>query len=344
LDKLGSKLFMLAVEMSADGIVIGDEAGYITYANEALTKLIGISKEEYFGKHILDFVDPADKQRAIEYSLGCKNTGQGWKSQFTAVAKDGSKFTVEVSATPIKDEKGVAFAFIDIVRDVSDRVRIEEELKDVQHNLELANEKLLVMGGLVRHDIANKLNALALHAYSAKKTGSIDDLVSAVQTACAQINRTIEFSRDYEMLGKEPLDYIDAGRVFDEVAGLFPASNLQVINECLGLWVMADSLLKELFYNLFENTLKYAQTATQIKLSHTPDGTNLKVTYEDNGRGIPAVLKPKLFTKGMGQGRGLGLYLIKKTTEVYGWHIEETGTEGKNARFTITLPQTKYKL
>jgi signal transduction histidine kinase len=39
----------------------------------------------------------------------------------------------------------------------------------------------------------------------------------------------------------------------------------------------------------------------------------------------------------------LGLYLVKKTAEVYGWNIQETGTEGKNAKFTITIPQESYK-
>jgi signal transduction histidine kinase len=55
-------------------------------------------------------------------------------------------------------------------------------------------------------------------------------------------------------------------------------------------------------------------------------------------------MKPKLFTKGYGKGSGLGLYLIKKTLEVYGWQITENGVEGKNARFEIAIPQSNYKV
>ena len=100
----------------------------------------------------------------------------------------------------------------------------------------------------------------------------------------------------------------------------------------------------ELFYNLIDNTLKYGKTTRQIKLSYSQSNDHLKLVYEDDGVGIPGDMKQKLFTKGFGKGSGLGLYLIKKTLEVYGWQIQETGTEGRNARFEITIPQNNYKL
>ncbi len=344
MSKVSPELFSLAVEMSVDGIVIGDRDSNITYVNDAILKMFGgTDKAELLGRNVLEFVDDSEKKRAIECTLISWKTGQGWKDQFTAITKNGTKIAIEVTATPIKNAEGVSIAFIDIIRDVTGRVQTEEKLKQAHRKLELANEKLLVVGGLVRHDIANKLNVLNLKTYLAKKDGNLEDLLNTTQTACTQIKRVIEFSRDYEMLGKESLGYINVGSVFDEVAALFPYANLQVINDCRGLEVLADSLLKELFYNLFENTTKYGQTATRIRLSHTIEGPDLKLTYEDNGTGIPVDLKPKLFTKGTGQGTGLGLYLIKKTAEVYGWHIQETGTEGKNAKFTITIPQTNYK-
>ncbi len=341
---MSSDLFARAVEMSLDGIVIGDEKGNVTYVNEAIVKMMDAqSKEELVGRHILDFVDPSERQRALDISLESIKTGVGWKGQFTATTKTGKKIPVELTAAPIKDERGQSIAFIDIVRVISDRIQTETNLKEAHQNLALANEKLIVMGGIVRHDIANKLNVLNMKAYLAKKDGDLEGLLNSTQTVCSQIRRVIEFSRDYEMLGKEALGYINVGKAFDEVTALFPDTDLQVINECHGLEVMADSLLKELLYNLVDNTLKYGQTATQIHLSHTLDDGHLKLTYEDNGMGIPAEIKPRLFTKGGGQGSGLGLYLIKKTAEVYGWKIEETGTEGKNAKFTITIPHTNYK-
>ncbi len=341
-----AKLFMLAVEMSQDGIVIGEAGtGKITYVNEAIMRMFGHSNRELLvGKFILDFVADFDKERALRCSLDCDHSGKGWKGQFTAVRMNGELVPIELTVTPIKNENGVNIAFIDVIRDISHRVQAEENLKEAQRKLELANEKLLVVGGIVRHDISNKMSTLNANAYLARKRGSLEQLLEATANAYSQINRILDFSRDYELLGKEQLSYVDAGKVFYETVGLFLDFKLQVINQCCGVMVMADSLLKEALYNLLDNTLKYGKTTTQVKLSYRQENGVLKLIYEDDGRGIPAVMKPKLFTKGYGQGSGLGLYLIKKTLEVYGWQITENGVEGKNARFEITIPQNHYKL
>jgi signal transduction histidine kinase len=63
--------------------------------------------------------------------------------------------------------------------------------------------------------------------------------------------------------------------------------------------------------------------------------------YEDNGIGISEANKPKLFELGFttGKGTGLGLNLVKKMMEVYGWTITEEGEPGKGAKFTIIIPK-----
>jgi PAS domain S-box-containing protein len=340
------KLFKLAVEMSYDGIVIGDVAGNITYVNESILRMLGgKDKSQFIGKHVLDFVANAEeKQSALERSIESIKTGQGWTGQFTIVTLKGEELPIELTATPIVDKNGVAIAFIDVVRDVRERAHTNEKLKEAHRKLELANEKLLVVGGLVRHDIANKISTLNMNAYLARKKGSLEQLLEATAIVSAQINRTLSFSKDYEMLGKEELAYVDAGRFFVDALARFPGLDLHVVNDCCGLEVLADSLLPELFCNLIDNTLKYGKNARQIKLSYNQSMDHLKLVYEDDGVGIPQDMKQKLFMKGFGKGSGLGLYLIKKALEVYGWQIQENGIEGKNARFEITIPRNNYKL
>jgi signal transduction histidine kinase len=67
----------------------------------------------------------------------------------------------------------------------------------------------------------------------------------------------------------------------------------------------------------------------------------VRLVYEDDGVGILASKKQKLFKEGYstGGGTGYGLYLIGKLMEVYGWTIEETGTPGKGAQFTMVIPK-----
>ncbi len=68
-------------------------------------------------------------------------------------------------------------------------------------------------------------------------------------------------------------------------------------------------------------------------------GDNLQLVYEDDGMGILEVEKEKIFEQGYGKGSGLGLYLIKKMCEVYGWTIKENGVQGEGVRFIMTLPK-----
>ncbi|MGA2682133.1 MAG: ATP-binding protein [Candidatus Bathyarchaeia archaeon] len=124
------------------------------------------------------------------------------------------------------------------------------------------------------------------------------------------------------------------------VALLPNLGTVKIVNDCQGLEVNADSLLKQLFYNFLDNSLKHGEKVIQIRLHYTKDSDGVKLFYEDDGVGVPEVNKPKLFGIGFttGKGSGLGLYLIRKMMEVYGWTIAEEGKPGEGARFKLTIP------
>jgi signal transduction histidine kinase len=106
------------------------------------------------------------------------------------------------------------------------------------------------------------------------------------------------------------------------------------------LTVLADSLLRQIFYNLIDNSLKYGERVKKIRVYYERLGKKqLKLIYEDDGVGIPKNEKEMIFKEGYGKGTGYGLYLIRKICEVYGWTIKETGKHGKEAQFTMTLPK-----
>ncbi len=90
--------------------------------------------------------------------------------------------------------------------------------------------------------------------------------------------------------------------------------------------MLADSFLRQMFYNFIDNTRKYGEKATTAKVycdQEEQDG--LRLIYEDDGVGILAENKSKLFKEGFSTGgsTGFGLFLIKKMMDVYGWKIEE---------------------
>jgi signal transduction histidine kinase len=102
---------------------------------------------------------------------------------------------------------------------------------------------------------------------------------------------------------------------------------------------MADSLLRQLFYNLLDNSSKHGVKATRVSLRFSKSEDGVKLYYEDNGVGISDENKLRLFTEGFttGNGSGLGLRLAKKMVDVYGWSIAETGIAGHGVRFEISI-------
>jgi signal transduction histidine kinase len=227
--------------------------------------------------------------------------------------------------------------------------KTEEELREALKNLGEMNEKLRVVGELTRHDARNKLSAITGNVYLAKKklvgSSEVMNNLKEMESAVSQMVRIFDFAKTYEMLGIEKLRYVDVEKMVNEAVSLFSdLKGVKLVNNCHGLTVLADSLLRQLFYNLIDNSLKYGQKTKTITVHYEEIGSDtLKLVYEDDGVGIAETEKKKLFHEGYGRGTGYGLYLIKKMCEGYGWHIQETGKEGVGAQFTITIPKTGEK-
>jgi signal transduction histidine kinase len=257
-------------------------------------------------------------------------------AQLTMKRKDNSVFEVEISSKEFTEKENSKLLVS--VRDISHRLNQKKEL-------ELINEKLRVIGGLTRHDVGNKLAVVKGNCYLLKKqvgdnttmSRYLEGIVSAVDEAI----RLFELGHFYEKIGSEQTEIVDVEKCFNEAAALFAnLKEITLINKCHGLNVMADSLLRELFYNLIDNSLKHGEKVNQIKLHYIKNSNVVKLFYEDDGVGVSEANKLKLFTKGFSTGRssGLGLKLIKRMMEVYGWNLSEEGKPGEGAKFVMTIP------
>jgi signal transduction histidine kinase len=261
------------------------------------------------------------------------------------VAKNGSEIIVNGNACPIfKDGKFVStVAFFE---DITERKKIEVNLKESRDKLKIMNEKLGVVGSLTRHDVRNKLSAVTSYAYLLKKKHSdqadIVEGLSRMEQAVAEAMKIFDFAKMYEQLGIEDLTYVNVKAKLKEASMLFSGSLPEITCECDNLSLLADSFLRQLFYNFIDNTRKYGRKTTTIKVHFEIAGQEcMKLIYEDDGVGVPLENKKLLFKEGFSTGgsTGYGLFLTKKMVDVYGWQIEENGEPGKGAKFTITIPK-----
>ena len=325
------------------GIIGYSPEGEVKVLNQKMEQMIGFKRSEiptlrdWFKK-----LYPNEEERCKvrdKWFKRMSEEGEVKEGHAIITTKDGKRRNFLFNAVQLESGDSIAFA-----NDITERKEAEEKLDRMMNELATINEKLGVVGKLTRHDARNKLSVIANNIYLAKQKLTGDDsaleYLGEVESTIGQVEEIFNFARTYEMLGVEDLSYVDVEKSVKEAAMLFSdLDDAKLVNECHGLMVMADSLLRQLFYNLIDDTLKHGEKVSQIRVYYKKVKDQLKLVYEDDGVGIPEAEKELIFKEGYGKGTGYGLYLIKKICEAYGWTIQETGKSGKGAQFTMTIPK-----
>jgi PAS domain S-box-containing protein len=342
------KKFQDLAETNGEFIWEMDSQGRYTYCSQQMEKLWGLKPAQMIGKTPFDAMPLADKEKAIANFIQNCNSPKSFNGlESTAYDSQGRLVFIETNGIPFFDNQGQLLGFRGISRDITERKKAEEQLKSSNQKIKTANEKLQVIGSLTRHDVGNKLSVISANTYLLKKSiGSNPELVrklEAIDLAVFQSNKLFEFSCLYEKIGAEEPITIDVAESFGEATLLIHNPAIEIVNRCQGLTVKADTMLRQLFYNLIENSLKHGKTVTHIEIGYTENEQGTIIFYRDNGVGIAKENKEKIFSEGFttGNGSGLGLKLVKKMVDVYGWSIQEVGMPGKGAQFNIIIPQTK---
>ena len=335
-------------------VIMVDNNRIIRFWNKIAEKLYGYSEEQALGHQITELLCGISPEESDEV-LSKLMAGESWSTETFAKNKDGSVVPVILNRTPIFKEDGEFSGAASITTDITLQKSIEADLTFSLESLSCSlakiqelNEKLRVVGGLTRHDVRNKLSAVTGYAYILKKKHAdeadiVDGLVKMEQ-AVKDSMKIFDFAKMYEQIGAEELTYVNVEEKLKEASALFSGPLPTIISECHGLNVLADSFLRQLFYNFIDNTRKYGKKTTTIRVYlEKADQDCLKLIYEDDGVGVPLENKPSLFKEGFSTGgsTGFGLFLTKKMIDVYGWAIKENGEPGKGAKFVISIPKEK---
>ncbi len=163
------------------------------------------------------------------------------------------------------------------------------------------------------------------------------------QVAVEIIQSQIEFTRDYQDLGVRAPRWFPVEPLVTAAAKALRPAGIRFATGLNGISVYADTLLSSVFYNLLENAMRYGRTVTEIRVTAVPDGGGVRIVWEDNGVGVPAKHKQRIFERGFGSHTGLGLFLVKEVLSITGITIRESGEPGKGARFEILVPEGRAR-
>jgi PAS domain S-box-containing protein len=134
-----------AIRSSINGIGIADLEGRITYVNDAALKMWGADDpSEVLGKSPLDFAEDQEEAERIFVEFIEKG---GWTGEVSGKRKDGSPITVLITASLVKNEKGEPICMMDSFVDITERKKMEEELR-IKDNAVASSLNGIVIGDL----------------------------------------------------------------------------------------------------------------------------------------------------------------------------------------------------
>jgi signal transduction histidine kinase len=204
-----------------------------------------------------------------------------------------------------------------------------------------------MLSSITRHDILNQIMGLRAFLELSKedlKGTRHEAFIEKEDQAAEAIQRQIEFTKYYQDIGVNAPKWQDAESVIHEAKAQLTSTGIDIRITISGIEIFADPLIVKVFFNLMENSLRHGERVTTMSFSSRESDAGLVIAYQDNGVGITAGDKPKLFRKGFGKHTGLGLFLSQEILAITGITITENGERGNGVRFEITVPKEGYRV
>jgi signal transduction histidine kinase len=208
--------------------------------------------------------------------------------------------------------------------------------------LKRSNELLNRLFSDTRHDILNQLTILLGYIELSKdleKDPTLIEFLKREEDAAESIRRQISYTKDLKDVGIRPPDWQNVKLVIEQAIGQCEGIKFRIdITVDPNLEVYADQFFRKIFSNLLENTRVHGKKASYIRISSHESENGITLVFDDDGEGIPATDKERIFTR-LWPGRSdLGLYFVTEVLALTGMTISEKGEYGKGARFEIRVP------
>jgi PAS domain S-box-containing protein len=358
--------FSSFLEAAPDAIVILDQDGKIVRVNRQAERMFGHERDELMGQEVEILMPQRFRDRHRGQRAGfvahpsTRPMGTGPALDLWGLRKDGSEFPVEISLSPIPDDQGILIA--SIVRDVTERRRMEQDLRDANRKKE---EFLATLAHELRNPLAPIRNGLQLMKLAKNNADTVEQARTMMERQLGHMVRLVDDLLDVNRinLGKLELrkERVELASVVQEaVETSLPlvemyGNELTVTLSPEPIYLDADlTRLAQVFSNLLNNAAKYSEPGGRVWLSAERQGNDVVVTVKDTGAGIPAEMLPKVFemftqvdrTLDRSQaGLGIGLSLVKALVEMHEGVVEARSDGlGKGSEFVVRLPASVEKL
>jgi signal transduction histidine kinase len=223
---------------------------------------------------------------------------------------------------------------------------IAVDLHRAKQQIASLEKKLEVVGSVTRHDVMNQMTAINGYNDLLLMTVTDPTVVSYLEKEQEAINRIrtqFQFAKEYQNLGVEPPRFQLIRSVIRRAGENFNLKNIRVVETCGNATLCADPLFERAISYLFNDATSQNGQVTEIRIFVQDDARGIVLVFADNGPGIPAAGKDRLFERGYRKNSMWGLFLAREILAVTGITITETGEPGKGTRFEMHIPEERFR-
>jgi two-component system NtrC family sensor kinase len=343
------------LEKMEDSYFEVDLAGNLTFVNSSACRHLGYSREELIRMNYKEFTAEDYIEFVFRvfngvYRTGTPNKGFPWK----IIRKDGSPGFIDVSVTPLRNDKGKIIGFSGVGRDITERRKIEEQL--------ILTDRLASIGQLaagIAHELNNPLTGVIGFSDLLLERDLPADVKADLETVNQEAMRAVNIVKGLLAFAREQRiekAQIDINSIIEGVLQLRSyeqrVSNIEVdarFASALPPVMGNGAQLQQVFINIIlnaEQAMLEAHGRGKLTIATERVGDMVRASFTDDGPGIsPANMKqlftPFFTTREVGKGTGLGLSICHGIVTEHGGKVYAESELGKGATFVVELPISK---
>jgi PAS domain S-box-containing protein len=364
--------FATTLQSLGDAVIATDPAERVTFMNQPAEALTGWAADEAQGHPVSTVLRLFDEQgaaldRALSLALR-EGSPAGWRAAVALIDRRGRRVVVDERVAPIIDAYGRLLGGVVVLRDVTERQRVEQRLA--------ISERLASIGTMaagMAHEINNPLTAvtanvaLAIEAAAAMRAtlppqggaavATLDELRAALADAergADRVRRIVEelkrFARVEDASRRSVVALPDMLDMTVKLIENQLRHNARVVRAYGPVPPVEanEGQLTQVFLNLLVNGAQAVGDGPvgdhEVRITtRTDDAGRAVVEVSDTGRGLAAADLPRLFdpflsTTTIGAGTGLGLALCHNVVTSLGGEIAVESEVGRGTTFRVTLP------
>jgi PAS domain S-box-containing protein len=342
-----------------------DANGMIVRMNQTELDWLGYRREEVVGKlYATDILHPKDHAKYREAYAKFREMGYVRHHEHTFLCKDGSTFEVLLNATAIYDDNGDYVMSRAVVTDINERKKIEDKLIETNERLINLNDEKNHFLGLTIHDLKSPLNRVIglIDLVYQQGTDKFDskqrEFVQLIREACVNMQTLVvnllDLNRIEQGFNAVNAEDVKLSPLMERIVQTFQEQaqkkgiSLSLENQDNGKVVRTDPLmLIRIIENLISNAIKFSPRNKEVFVRVIHNESHFKIEVQDQGLGISAEEKPRLFKKfqrlsnrptGGENSTGLGLSITMELVKALKGQISVDTEENKGCKFIVQLP------